>query len=223
MNGTTIRVLSPSAYPTALREIPQVPERLYLRGALPDWSRALVAVVGARHHSDAGKKACEHIVAGLAPYPVTVVSGLAIGLDSIAHEAALRAGIPAVAVLGSGIDDSVLYPRRNRGLAHRILDAGGALIAEMPPLVRATPQSFPRRNRIIAGLSVMAVAVECALRSGTRITAALALEYNREVGAVPHDIFSVVGAGTNELIARGAHVVRSGDDIAAVLGIDAIY
>lgn len=217
--NVAMQTIAPEAYPSVLCEIPQVPKQLYIRGTVPDWSRHFVAVVGARQHTSYGKAVCEHIVAGLASYPVTVVSGLAIGLDGVAHAAALRVGLPTVAVLGSGLSDAVLYPKSNRVLAQQIIASGGTLVSELAPNARANRSTFPQRNRLIAGMSCMTIAVECARRAGTQITASLALEYNREVGAVPHSIFSAVGVGTNDLIARGAHVIRSGEDVAAVLGL----
>ncbi|MDE0243553.1 MAG: DNA-protecting protein DprA [Candidatus Kaiserbacteria bacterium] len=214
-----IQTIPRHAYPLPLREIPHPPQQLYLRGREPDWSRHLIAVVGARVHSPYGKRVCEHIVSGLTPYRVTIVSGLAIGLDTVAHEAALQADIPTIAIPGSGLADTVLYPKRNRALTERMLAAGGTLLSELSPDTPATKSAFPARNRIIVGISSAVVAVECAERAGTQITAHLAVEYNRELGAVPHDIFSATGAGTNSLIARGAQVVRSGEDVAAMLGL----
>ena len=217
-----ITPLKPDVYPPALREIPQVPKVLYSRGAVMDTTRRMVAVVGARYHSDYGRKACEKLVMDLARYPVTIVSGLAIGIDAVAHEAALRAGLPTVAVVGSGLDDSVLYPASNQSLARRILESGGTLLSELAAKERATRYTFPARNRIMAGLSEVVVAVECEVKSGTRITTRLAAEYNKEVGAVPHSIFSEVGAGANALIQQGAHIIRGGADIAELLGMEVV-
>ena len=180
----------------------------------------MIAVIGARRHSDYGRKACEKIITDLAGYPITVISGLAIGIDAIAHETAIASGLTTVAVVGSGLDDSVLYPAVNKPLAQRILEHSGSLISELEPQARATKYTFPSRNRIMAGLAEIVIAVECELKSGTRITTRLATEYNKEVGAVPHSIFSEVGAGTNALIQQGAHVIRDGKDVVDLLGLE---
>ena len=212
--------LSPNEYPASLREIPQVPEALYLRGASIDPSKRMVSFVGARRYSAYGKKACEKIIAELASYPITIVSGLAIGIDGIAHQAALDVGLTTIAVVGSGLDDAVLYPSANRALARQILEQGGTLISELAPETRGAKHTFPSRNRIMAGLSEIVIAVECAVQSGTRITTRLATDYNKEVGAIPHSIFSETGAGTNELLQQGAHLIKSGQDVVALLGLE---
>ena len=217
-----IHTLTPQHYPAPLREIPKVPEELYLRGAPIDAAKRMVAVVGARRYSAYGKQACEKIITDLAPYPITIVSGLAIGIDGIAHQAALDAGLTTVAVVGSGLDADVLYPTMNRVLARRIVEQGGTLISELEPHTRGAKHTFPSRNRIMAGLSEIVIAVECANKSGTRITTRLATDYNKEVGAVPHTIFSETGAGTNALIREGAHPISSGQDIAAILGLELV-
>ena len=181
-----------------------------------------VAVVGARRYSAYGKQVCEKIVSELAPYPITVISGLAIGIDALAHECALQAGLTTIAVIGSGLDDSVIYPRSNRPLARRILEEGGTLLSELEPKTRAAKYTFPSRNRIMAGLSDLVIAVECSEQSGTRITTRLAVDYNREVAAVPHPIFSETGAGNNALLQQGAHLIRNGEDVAKLLNLDPI-
>lgn len=215
-----IQTLLPKEYPESLREIPNIPEKLFVRGTPIDTSQRMIAVVGARRYSMYGKKACEKIIAELAPYPVTIVSGLAIGIDAVAHEAALQAGLVTVAVVGSGLNDSILYPSINRNLAKQILQQGGTLISELDPDTRAAKHTFPSRNRIMAGLSEVVIAIECTLRSGTCITARLAADYNKEVAAVPHPIFSETGVGANNLIQQGAHLVGSGEDVVKLLNLD---
>ena len=214
-----IKTIQPEEYPTALHEIPQPPKQLYLRGAPIDTKKKMIAIVGARRHSEYARQACEKIVSELKSYPVSIVSGLAIGIDAIAHHTALRANISTIAVIGSGLNESVLYPATNRGLAENILKNNGTLITEYEPKARATKYAFPARNRIMAGISELVIAIECGMQSGTRITTRLATEYNKEVGAVPHNIFSKTGAGTNELIKLGAHVIRCGDDVAEIVGL----
>lgn len=215
-----IQLLRSEQYPESLREIPQPPEKLYTRGAAIDTTKRIIAVVGARRYSEYGKKVCEKIIAEIASYPITIVSGLAIGIDAIAHEAALRAGLTTIAVIGSGLNDSVLYPSVNKMLAQQILLQGGTLISELEPDTRAAKYTFPSRNRIMAGLSEIVIATECEEKSGTRITTRLAVDYNKEVGAIPHSVFSETGAGTNALIQQGAHIIRNGQDIAALLGLE---
>ena len=217
-----IQTLAREHYPVPLTEIPHVPKKLYIRGAPIDTARRMVAVIGARRYSEYGKKACERIIADLSSYPITIVSGLAIGIDGIAHQAALRAGLTTIAVIGSGLDEEVMYPRSNRALAKSILEQDGTLVSELDPHVRGAKHTFPSRNRIMAGLSEIVIAVECTEKSGTRITTRLAIDYNKEVGAVPHAIFSEVGAGANSLIHAGAHVIRSGQDIVDILGLDLV-
>ncbi len=206
--------------PLRFREIPQPPEKIWIRGKLPDLERPTLTVVGARKHSEYGRAACEHLLRGLAGTDIIIVSGLAIGIDSIAHDCALRAGLTTIAVPGSGLDDRVLYPRQNVALAKRILVSGGSLISEFPPEFRATNWSFPQRNRIMAGLSHAVLIVEAAPRSGTLITARLATDYNRDVLAVPGDIFSELSRGPNTLIEQGATPISSSEDILRTFGIE---
>ena len=213
-----IQILEQKQYPTALREIPSPPEELYLQGAPIDAKKKVVTVVGSRKHSAYAEKACRKIITELTGLPIIIVSGLAIGIDTIAHKAALRAGLTTIAVVGSGLDTSVLYPARNKMLAKKILEKNGTLLSELKPKERAAKHTFPSRNRIMAGLADLVIAIECGMRSGTRITARLAIEYNRELGAVPHSIFSSAG-GSNELLKMGAHVIQSGGDVAEIVGL----
>lgn len=215
-----IEKIQPSDYPEQLLEIPQCPKELYSRGSKINTNTNFVAIVGARHHTDYGKKACQKIIRDMAPYPITIVSGLALGIDAIAHQTALEVGLPTIAIIGSGLDDSVIYPATNIALAHQILKNNGTLISELPPQSKATKYTFPSRNRIMAGLSKAVIAIECGIKSGTRITTRLGLEYNKEVGAIPHNIFSEVGMGTNALLKQGAHCIQSGNDIIELLGIE---
>lgn len=207
------RQLSPSQYPQGLREIPDVPAHLYIEGVLPPDDIALLAVVGSRKMSAYGKRVCEQLVTGLVGAPVAVVSGLALGLDAVAHESALAAGLPTIAVMPSGLSDTALYPAANRALARRIVKEGGALISEYEPEEKPRQWTFIARNRIVAGLSSAVLVIEAPERSGALVTARLALDYNREVMAVPHPLGSETGAGTNALLRRGATLVRFAADI----------
>ncbi len=148
---------------------------------------------------------------------ITIVSGLALGIDTVAHLAALDMGGACIAVLGSGADDAALYPRANVNLAHRIIETGGAVISELPPGSDSFRHHFPLRNRIIAGLSHVTLVTEAALESGSLITANLALSYNRDVCAVPGPITSLQSAGTNRLIAQGASLCSTPQDILNLL------
>ena len=217
---TEVRKLLEREFPPLLSEMPDPPHSLYMRGSLPPPGAALLSVVGSRRMSAYGKEACERLIAGLAGYPISIVSGLALGIDGVAHTAALKAGLHTLAIPGSGLDDSVLYPRSHHGLAREILKASGGLLSEEPPLFRARPESFPKRNRIMAGISRATLVVEASIKSGTLITARLALDYNRELLAVPHPIFSESGAGGHLFMKLGAAPVRSTDDILEALRIE---
>lgn len=214
-----IRQLTPRDFPPLLKEIPDKPKTLYLRGELPPKAHKYLCVVGSRATSPYGRRVCQQLIGGLAGYDVTIVSGMALGIDSEAHKAALDVGLSTVAVLPSSCDDSSIYPSTNRPLAQRILARGGALISETPGPWKAHIHDFARRNRISAGMSHCALIVEAGERSGTLITARLALDYNREVLAVPHELGKETGAGANRLIREGATLVRTADDILQALGI----
>lgn len=205
--------------PPLLTEIADPPKQLFIRGVFPDDSPTFLCVVGARKYTPYGKNICEKLIDGLAGYPIVIVSGLALGIDGIAHEAALRAGLTTLAVPGSGLSDSVLYPRNHVGLADRILASGGALISEFPYDHHARPENFPQRYRIMAGLSHAVLVIESEICSGTLITARLATEYNRDVLAVPGPLTSPTSAGPHMLIRQGAELIRSGEDIIEVLGL----
>ncbi|MBY0539179.1 DNA-processing protein DprA [Patescibacteria group bacterium] len=216
-----IRTLAQNEYPALLREIPSPPKELYVRGALPPPETKLLTVVGSRAMSRYGKDACEALIAGLSGYPVAIVSGLALGIDTIAHKAALSAGLPTIAVPGSGLDDSVLYPRANFALAKEIENKGGALLSEFDPLWKPRPESFPQRNRIMAGMSHATLVIEAGEKSGTLITARMASDYGRELLIVPHSIFADGGAGGHIFMKIGATPIRTSADILEALGIEA--
>jgi DNA processing protein len=219
-SGVSIRKIPRAEFPAHLLELPDPPSQLYVRGTLPDPTQyTYLAVVGAREYTSYGKQACESIIRGLAGYPIAIVSGLALGIDSIAHRAALDAGLPTVAIPGSGLDDSVLYPACHRGLARDIVEHGGALLSEFDPGWKPRKESFPQRNRIMAGLSQALLVVEAAKKSGTLITARLALDYNRDVFAVPGPIFAVTSAGPHSLIKNGAACIERADDIVTALAL----
>lgn len=206
-------------FPPLLQEIPDCPASLYIEGELPDpIENKYLAVVGSRKNSQYGKEVCEKLIAGLRGYSIVIVSGLALGIDSIAHEAALKAGLKTIAIPGSGLDREVLYPATNRALAEKILKGGGALLSEFEPRFRATPYSFPQRNRIVAGISHATLVIEAVKKSGALITARLALDYNREVMTVPGSIFSATTEGSHYLIRNGATPITRSEDILEILG-----
>jgi len=223
MNSTTtlwpIYAVPPSKFPGALREIPDPPKKLYARGILPEKDNVLLTVVGSRKYTSYGKDACEYIIRGLRGFPFTIVSGLALGIDAIAHTAALSSGISTLAVPGSGLDDRVLYPRTNFILAQNILRAGGALLSESEPNERPQLFSFPKRNRIMAGMSEATLIIEAGKKSGSLITAYLALDYNRTVFAVPGPVFNKNAEGVHGLLKEGATPVTSADDILLAFNI----
>ncbi len=214
-----IRKLLREEFPPMLREIPQPPKDLFLRGCLPPSHFASLAVVGSRNYSNYGSDVVNHLIQGLKGYPVAIVSGLALGIDALAHAAALKAGLYTLSVPGSGLDNSVLYPRSNRMLAMRILESGGGLLSEYDPFFAATPWSFPQRNRIMAGLSSATLVIEASQKSGTLITARLAVDYNRELLVVPGNIFNENSQGPHQFLKLGATPVTSSEDILDVLGI----
>lgn len=197
-------------YPEPLRRIPDPPVLLFVHGNPPrSWERA-VAVVGTRRPSAYGRRVAEHLSAELVREGMTVVSGLARGVDTVAHEAALAAGGLTAALLGCGID--VIYPPENRNLFRRIGEHG-VLLSEHPPGILPDGPHFPRRNRLISGLCRGVVVVEAGLRSGALITADFALEHNREVFAVPGSLYAPQSAGPHALIQQGAKLVTGVDDI----------
>ncbi|MCA9351311.1 DNA-processing protein DprA [Patescibacteria group bacterium] len=208
-----------SKLPSLLREIPDPPKKLYVRGELPSHDEyKFLTVIGSRKFSIYGKQVCEHLIRGLAGYPIVIVSGLALGMDTIAHRAAIENNLKTLAVPGSGLDDKVIYPATNQPLAREILKHGGCLVSEFEPDFKATRWSFPQRNRTMAGISHAVLVIEAENISGTRITARLATDYNREVFAIPGSIFSPVSGGTNELIREGATPVTSAKDILDFFG-----
>ncbi len=214
-------IIERGEFPPLLADIPDAPERLFVRGALPSSEEyRYLCVVGSRHASPYGRRAVASLVAGLVGNKIAIVSGLALGIDADAHTAALEAGLPTIAVLPSSVDDTSIYPSTNRALAARILQKeGGALLSEYPEGSRAAMWTFPARNRIMAGLSHATLIIEASEKSGTLITMRLALDYNREVCAVPHPIGSEGGAGNNRLIREGATLIRNADDLLEVLGL----
>jgi DNA processing protein len=217
--GMPIREIFPEEYPSQLRELPDPPAKLWLRGTMPSAGTKLLVVVGSRALTRYGREACEQLINGLAGYPISIVSGLALGADACAHKAALAVGLHTIAIPGSGLDDAVIGPRSNLGLAHQILKAGGALLSENEPDYLAHPYDFPSRNRIMVGLANAVLIVEAGPRSGTLITARLACEYNRDLLCIPHRIGDPHGFGVHIFSRLGAAVVSEPAHILEALQI----
>ncbi|MFZ5822411.1 MAG: DNA-processing protein DprA, partial [Chloroflexota bacterium] len=204
------------AYPQRLREISQPPPVLYLRGELLPEDTWAVAIVGTRRVTPYGRQVTEQIASFLAGNGVTVVSGLARGVDAIAHQAALRAGGRTLAVLGSGVDR--IYPPENRALAEQVCEHG-ALLSDYAPGAAPESANFPPRNRIISGLSMAVVVVEAGETSGALITAEFAAEQGREIFAVPGSILAPQSKGANKLIQQGALPLLSASDVMQALNL----
>ena len=207
-------------FPKALLEIPQKPKELYIRGKLPPEDYTYLAVVGSRNCTAYGRDICEKLIRGLKGYPIVIVSGLALGIDSVAHKSAMSAGLITLAMPGSGIDPKVLYPKNNIDLADKIVDAGGCILAEFPPMMKAELYTFPQRNRLMAGISRATLVIEASEKSGTLITARLAMDYNRDVLVVPGSVFSNTSLGTNKLIKQGAIPVTTSEELLDALDFE---
>ncbi len=206
-------------YPKLLLEIYDPPPMFYCLGELTIADEFALSVVGSRKYSTYGKQATEHLVKDLANNNLTIVSGLALGIDALAHEATLASHGRTIAVLGSGLDKESIYPSQNRYLADKIIASGGAIISEFPIKALPLKHHFPQRNRLISGLSLGVLVIEAGIKSGSLITARHALDQNREVFAVPGNIYSPDSTGTNYLIKQGAKLISSANDIIETLNL----
>ncbi|HEY0220880.1 MAG TPA: DNA-processing protein DprA [Candidatus Paceibacterota bacterium] len=213
-----IRDLHKKDFPPLLNEINDPPKSLRIIGNFPKTEKYL-AVVGSRKYSEYGKNVCEKLIEGLRGQSITIISGLALGIDSIGHRAALRAGLPTIAVPGSGLSPKVLYPSSHKNLAEEIVEKNGCLISEFPDDHKPYIYDFPKRNRIIAGMSDATLVIEAELKSGTLITSKLATEYNRDVFTVPNSIFSKTSEGPHMLLRLGATPITQPMDIVTALGL----
>jgi len=208
-----------SGYPPRLKEIYDYPPLLYIRGSITDEDEWCLAVVGTRRPTIYGRQVTEEIVTELARSRITIVSGLARGIDSIAHKSALEAGGRSIAIMGGGLDS--IYPAENVNLAHSVIK-NGALLSEYHAGTKSRPENFPRSNRIMSGISLGVLVIEADKASGALITVHLALEQNREVFAIPGSILSPASRGTNQLIKEGAKLVRDPGDILEELNLTAV-
>lgn len=209
--GGTLVSYSCLEYPERLKEIYDPPPVLWVRGAASLLARPAIAIVGTRHPTPYGSGVAEMLARDLAVRRLLILSGMARGIDSCAHRGALAARMPTVAVWGTGID--VIYPKENKKLAEEILATGGAIVSEMPMGSFPAPQNFPRRNRILSGLSIAVLVVEAGENSGTRVTARCAAEQNRDLFAVPGNVTSKGSWTPNTLIKQGAKLVATWEDV----------
>jgi DNA processing protein len=209
--GATVVTYGCAEDPERLKEIYDPPPVLWVRGRAELLSRPGIAVVGTRHPTPYGSGMAEMLARDLAARRLLIISGMARGVDSCAHRGALAARMPTVAVWGTGID--VVYPKENKKLAEEILALGGAIVSELPMGTFPAPQNFPRRNRILSGLSVAVLVVEAAENSGTRVTARCAAEQNRDLFAVPGNVTSKGSWTPNTLIKQGAKLVATWEDV----------
>lgn len=216
-SGVGVVTWDDADYPDLLREIPAAPPLIFLRGQLEPIDRWAVAVVGTRRLSAYGRQVTRDLVSGLVVNGITIVSGLARGIDAIAHRTALEEGGRTIAVMASGIDK--VYPPEHRDLARDIVAGHGALVTDYPFGAEPESNHFPARNRLISGLSLGVVVIEAGEKSGALITARFALEQNREVFAVPGNIHSPVSIGTNRLIQQGGKLVMRVEDILEELNL----
>jgi DNA processing protein len=215
-----IQKLPKKEFPKALLEIPQPPENLWIIGELPKEELVYLCVVGSRKFTSYGKEACERIIGGLKGYPIAIVSGFAMGIDTIAHKKAMQTGLKTLVFPGSGLSPEAMYPKTNVKIMKDVVENGGCLISEFEPDFKATQWSFPMRNRLMAGISKAVLIIEAEERSGTLITARLTTEYNRDLLVVPGSIFSPNSKGTNRLIKAGATPVTCAEDVLEALGFE---
>jgi DNA processing protein len=205
-------------YPTCLKSINNPPVTLYFQGKILPKENCF-AIVGARHCSGYGKQVALKISKDLAESGLTIVSGLALGIDTLAHLAAVERGLRTIAVLGTGLDEKSIYPKSNIELSKRILRTGGCLISEYPSGTKGAKFTFPQRNRIISGLSMGVLVIEAKIKSGALITAQWARKQGRKVFVIPGSIFSLNSRGCHYLIKKGAKLVENANDILKEINI----
>ncbi len=205
--------INDKGYPQSLKKISNPPKNIYYRGILDFGKKPFIAVVGTRKCSDYGKQAVIDFVNKLGGAGFVIVSGLARGIDGLAHKTALQIGAKTIAVLGSGVDEKSIYPRENANLAKKIIEAGGAILSEYPAGTPAMQHHFPQRNRIIAGLSGAILVIEAKKKSGSLITASFGFSQKKPVFSVPGSIYSLNSEGCHLLIKNGAKVAHCGSEI----------
>lgn len=208
-----------SHYPKSLKSIQNPPRTLYYKGVLPSDQEILVAIVGTRHPSSYGQQTALQFSEYLSQAGAVVISGMAPGIDTLAHRACIEKKRRTIAVLGTGLDDKSLYPKSNLELSRKIVEYGGCLMSELPPGTPGSRFSFPKRNRIVAGLSRGILVIEAKEKSGSLITAEYALKQQKQLFAVPGSIYSLNSKGPNQLIQKGAQLVIEAEDIARSLDL----
>lgn len=210
-------------YPELLKKIPDAPKILYFKGVLPNKNDYCFAIVGTRRCSAYGQQVALKISGELADAGLTIVSGLAPGIDTFSHSAVVEKRRRTIAILGTGLDEKSIYPQTNLDLSRKIVANGGCLISELPPGTRGSKFTFPKRNRIISGLSLGVLVIEAKEKSGSLITANYAISQEKNIFAVPGPIFSLNSKGSNQLIKNGAKLVESPEDILAGLGLVGLF
>lgn len=222
MEDFPIEEIDPFISFPSLAEIPQKPKRLYIRGSLEQIkNKKVIAIVGSRACTSYGTNACRTLIEGLRGYNVVIVSGLAMGIDAVAHKVALENNLTTIAFPGSGLSWKTIYPAINKGLAKEILNHGGALISEYEAETKGAIWTFPQRNRLVAGIADIVIVIEAQEKSGALITARLGTEYNKIVGALPGSIYNDSSKGANWLLRLGAVPITSSADILQELGLQA--
>jgi DNA processing protein len=216
----SLQKITKEQYPHLLQQIPSLPQSMDLMGVLPSPQSKFLCIIGARNHSKYGEEVCRHLISGLAGHDVVIVSGLAIGIDSISHKSALEANLKTIAFPGSGLSPKVLYPLSKRHLGKKIVESGGALLSPFEYDQMGSFWTFPVRNRLMAGMSHATLVIEGRRHSGTLLTADYAAEFGRDVLAVPGSIFSELSYGPHMLIERGAVPITNSSDILRALGFD---
>ena len=211
-------ILTKEEYPFLLTQIPNLPKEMHIAGSLPNLEHKYLCVIGSRNYSSYGKDVCTKLIRGLKGHPITIVSGLAIGIDSISHEAAIETGLNTIAFPGSGLSLEALYPSSRRRLAEKIIQSGGTLLSPFKMDQTGAFWTFPFRNRLMAGISHATLIIEARKGSGTLLTAEYAAEFNRDILAVPGSIFGDLSYGPHMLIKRGATPITSSEDILEALG-----
>ncbi len=219
-----ISKLERSKFPSSLLELPQPPENLYYLGNIEEYLEnpdlIYLCIVGSRKYTTYGKDICEKIITGLKGYPIVIVSGFAMGIDTIAHRTAIKNNMRTLVFPGSGLSKEAIFPKINASFMNEVLESGGCFISEWEPEFKAQHWTFPMRNRLMAGMSRAILVIEAEEKSGTLITARLAIEYNKDLLAVPGSVFSSSSKGTNKLIRQGAVPITCGEDVLQELGFD---
>lgn len=204
-------------YPRGIKNINKAPLKLYTKGNIDILNKQSITVVGSRNMSEYGRKITQKIVSGLVKYNIVIVSGMAIGIDTVAHKTCIENGGKTIAVLGSGLNK--IFPIENKDLFNKIISTGGCVISEHEPNTIAQKRYFPMRNRIVSGLSIATLVIEATYRSGTSITADYAFKQGKKVFCIPNSIGNKNSAGIINLIKKGAKIVTSAEDILCELGI----